>query len=69
MGLIAPKARTHLCADALFSLLRNGFTKVPDHRRDGSDMTMTDALMSGFAMFSLTCPSLLDYDKQRADAN
>jgi len=42
---------------------------VPDHRSDGSKMTWADALMSGFAMFSLTCPSLLDYDKQRADAN
>ena len=69
MGLIAPKARKHLSADALFGLLRNGFSKVPDHRSDGSKMTMADALMSGFAMFSLKCPSLLDYDKQRADAN
>src|SRR5467141_4507556 len=69
MGLIAPKARKHLSADALFGLLRNSFSKVPDHRSDGSKMTMADALMSGFAMFSLKCPSLLDYDKQRADAN
>ena len=69
MGLIAPKVRKHLSADALFGLLRNGFAKVPDHRSDGSAMTMTDVLMSGFAMFSLKCPSLLDYDKQRADAN
>ena len=69
MGLIAPKARKHLSADALFGLLRNGFSKVPDHRSDGSKMTMADALMSGFAMFSLKCPSLLDFDKQRAEAN
>jgi hypothetical protein len=69
MGLIAPKARKHLSADALFGLLRNGFSKVPDHRSDGSKMTMADALMSGFAMVSLKCPSLLDDDKQRADAN
>src|SRR5467141_2967095 len=69
MGLIAPKARKHLSADALFGLLRNSFSKVPDHRSDGSKMTMADALMSGFAMVSLKCPSLLDYDKQRADAN
>src|SRR6266481_6007372 len=69
MGLIAPKARKHLSADTLFGLLRNSFSKVPDHRSDGSKMTMADALMSGFAMVSLTCPSLLDYDKQRADAN
>src|SRR6267143_1500581 len=69
MGLIAPKARKHLSADTLFGLLRNGFSKVPDHRSDGSKMTLADALMSGFAMFSLKCPSLLDYDTQRADAN
>lgn len=69
MGLIAPKARKRLSADALFGLLRDGFAKVPDHRNDDTEITMTDALMSGFAMFSLKCPSLLDYDKQRADAN
>lgn len=69
MGLIAPKARKHLSADALFGLLRNGFAKVPDYRNEGTKITMTDALMSGFAMFSLKCPSLLDYDKQRADPN
>jgi hypothetical protein len=69
MGLIAPKARKHLSADALFGLLRNGFSKVPHHRSDGSKMTMADALMAGFAMVSLKCPSLLDYDQQRADAN
>jgi hypothetical protein len=69
MGLIAPKARKHLSADALFGLLRNGCSTVPDHRSDGSKVTMADALLSGFAMVSLQCPSLLDYDKQRADAN
>ena len=69
MGLMTPQARKHLSADALFSLLRNGFAKVPDHRSDGSAMTMPDVLMSGCAMCSLKCPSLLDYDKQRADAN
>jgi hypothetical protein len=69
MGLRAPKARKHLSADALFGLLRNGFAKVPDHRSDGTEITLPDALMSGFAMFSLKCPSLLDYDKQRAEDN
>jgi hypothetical protein len=69
MGFIAPKERKHLSADALFGLLRNAFAKIPDHRSDNAGITMTDALMSGFALFSLKCPSLLDYDKQRADAN
>lgn len=69
MGLTAPKERQHLSADALFALLRSSFAKVPDHRCDQVDIPLTDALMSGFAMFSLTCPSLLDYDKQRAEDN
>jgi hypothetical protein len=69
MGFIAPKERKHLSADALFGLLRNTFAQVPDHRSDNAKMTLTDALMSGFAMFSLKCPSLLDFDKQRAEAN
>jgi len=69
MGFIAPKERKHLSADALFGFVRSLFANVPDHRSNDTDMTLTDALMAGFAMFSLKCPSLLDYDKQRADAN
>src|SRR5712691_1971709 len=69
MGFIAHKERKHVSADALFGLLRNTFAQVPDHRSDNAKMTLTDALMSGFAMFSLKCPSLLDFDKQRAEAN
>ena len=69
MGFIAPKERKHLSADALFGLLRNTFAKLPDHRSDDAGITFADALMSGFAMFSLKCPSLLDFDKQRAETN
>ncbi len=69
MGFIAPKERKHLSADALFGFVRSLFANVPDHRSDDTDITVTDALMAGFAMFSLKCPSLLDFDKQRADGN
>jgi hypothetical protein len=69
MGCIAPKERKHLSADALFGCLRNTFAKVPDHRSDDAGIPLKDALMSAFAMFSLKCPSLLDYDKQRAEDN
>ena len=69
MGFLAPKERKHLSADALFGFVRSLFANVPDHRGDHTDMTLTDALMAGFAMFSLTCPSLLDFDKQRAEGN
>jgi hypothetical protein len=33
------------------------------------DLAFTDALMSGFAMVSLTSPSLLAFDKQRVEGN
>ena len=69
MGFIAPKERKHLSADALFGLLRNNFSNIPDHRSDDADITLTDALMSAFAMVSLTSSSLLDFDKQRAEGN
>jgi len=69
MGFIAPKERKHLSADALFGFVRSLFANVPDHRSNDTDMTLTDALMAGFAMFSLKCPSLLDFDKQRAEGN
>jgi hypothetical protein len=69
MGFIAPKERKHLSADALFGFVRSLCANVPDHRSDDTALTLTDALMAGFAMFSLTCPSLLDFDKQRAEGN
>ena len=32
-------------------------------------MTLTDALMAAFAMFSRKAPSLLAFDKERAEGN
>src|SRR2546427_2172702 len=69
MGFIAPKERKHLSADTLFGLIRSGFANIPDHRSDDAGIPLTDALMSAFAMFSLTAPSLLAFDKQRAEGN
>jgi len=69
MGFIAPKERKHLSADALFGLIRSGFANIPDHRSDDAGLPFTDALMSAFAMFSLKSPSLLAFDKQRAEGN
>jgi hypothetical protein len=31
MASVAPKARKHLSADALFRLVRNGFAHIPDY--------------------------------------
>jgi len=60
-----PKLRKHLNADALFKALHNDFSNVSDFRQDASDISMADALMSGFAVFSLKEPSLLSFDERR----
>jgi hypothetical protein len=69
MSIVAPKARTHLSADALFLLVRHGFATMPDSRGEEVDIALTDALMSAFAMFSLKAPSLLAFDQERAEGN
>src|ERR687885_1366658 len=69
MAIVAPKARKHLSADALFHLVRSGFATIPDPRGEDVDISLTDALMSAFAMFSLKAPSLLAFDKERAEGN
>src|SRR3989475_12211977 len=69
LSIVAPKARTHLSADALCHLVRSGFATIPDPRCEDGDIAFTDALMSAFAMFSLTAPSLRAFDKARAEGN
>src|SRR5437870_13111902 len=69
MSIVAPKARKHLSADALFHLVRSGFATIPDPRCEDVDISLTDALMSAFAMFSLKAPSLLAFDKERAEGD
>jgi hypothetical protein len=59
------KVRKHLNMDAMLSSLYQGFTAIDDHRRGKVDITLADALMSGFAMFSLKEPSLLAFDRRR----
>ncbi len=59
------KLRKHLNADALFKSVRVGFGKIQDHRNNNVTISLTDALMSGFAMFSLKDPSLLQFDNRR----
>jgi hypothetical protein len=69
MDVRAPQARKHLSADARFRIVRSLFANVPDGGRNQAAISLTDALMAGFAMFSLKCPSLLDFDRQRAEGN
>jgi hypothetical protein len=62
------KLRRHLNADALFNSVRNGFRKIKDHRNGDTNISLSDALMSGFAMFSAKDPSLLAFDERRSAA-
>ncbi|PIP43670.1 MAG: transposase [Deltaproteobacteria bacterium CG23_combo_of_CG06-09_8_20_14_all_60_8] len=59
------KMRAHLNADAMFATIRKSFDLVPDHRAANSKIPLADALMSGFAMFSLKDQSLLAFDHRR----
>src|SRR6266851_2294764 len=69
LSMVAPKERKHLSADSLFHVVRSGFATIPDPRGTDVDITLKDALMSAFAMFSLKAPSLLAFDKERAEGN
>jgi hypothetical protein len=69
MARVAPKARKHLSADALFRLVHTGFDHIPDYRPADVDIALSDVLMAAFAMFSLKAPALLAFDKERAEGN
>ena len=69
MAIVAPNAHKHLSADALFALVRKAFSRIDDHRSGTPDIALADALMSALAMFSLKSPSLLAFDKERAEDN
>jgi hypothetical protein len=69
MSIVAPRGRKYLSADALFNLVRSGLATIPDYRPSETDISLPDALMSAFAMFSLKSPSLLAFDKERAEGN
>ncbi|MFU8845137.1 MAG: hypothetical protein ACNA7V_15145, partial [Bacteroidales bacterium] len=60
--------RKHLNADSLFQSIHSQFFNVPDLRTIGDiKISMPDALMAGFAMFSLKDPSLLAFEQRRVN--
>lgn len=69
MVVSATKARKDLSADSLFRLIRSHFDDIPDARAGEPEIPLGDALMSGFAMFSLKDPSLLAFDERSHDPN
>src|SRR5262245_18896746 len=64
-----PNARENGSLFLTISLVHSGFASLPDHRLDDTEIALADALMSAFAMFSLKAPSLLAFDKERAEGN
>jgi hypothetical protein len=69
MAIRAPAVRQHLAADALLGLLRTGFAELVDHRSGTPDISLADALMSAFVLFSLKSPLLLAFDRERTEGN
>ena len=61
------KLRKYLNADALFMAIRREFEKIPEFRTGEVEISIQDALMSAFAMFSLKNSSLLQFDSKRKD--
>jgi len=59
--------RKILCAEGLITSVYREFKKVPDPRRisRSTAFSFTDILMSGFAIFGLKFPSLLQFDEHR----
>jgi hypothetical protein len=68
-ALPTKKARKELSADSLFRRFRALFDRIPDTRSGDVSISLGDAMMSAFAMFSLKDPSLLAFDERRRDPN
>lgn len=69
MGIVVPNVRKYLCADALLRAVHDVFDHIPEHRPGTPTISLSDALMSAFALFSLKAPSLLAFDKERTEDN
>ena len=63
------KPRKHLSFDALIKDVHSVAEKLPDHRTGKCDYSITDAVMSAIAMFSLKDVSLLKFQERRNDQN
>ena len=67
MELASRNARQDLSADSLFKMIRRRFDGLGDSRSGSIEISLGEALMSAFAMFSLKDPSLLAFDGRRRD--
>ena len=58
--------RKHLSASGMFKMAYARFEKIKDIRAENQKVSLADALMSAFAMFSLKDPSMLAFEERRA---
>lgn len=65
----AKKRQEKITFDALMQTVQTEFGKIRDHRRANARYAVTDLLGSAFAMFSLKCPSLLNFDERTKAEN
>ena len=59
------KIGEQLSASNLYKVVREGMGKIKDWRGEQAGIKLRDALLSGFALFSLKDPSLLSFDERR----
>lgn len=65
---MALQLRQLLSTSTLLSRVRETFQSITDHRQIAKNgIALTDALMSGLAVFALKFPSLLKFDEQRQE--
>lgn len=62
-----PRLRKQLSAPGLLKTIRGEFDRIGDHRSSRRAISLSDALMSGLAMFGLKYPSLLKFDEAYQD--
>jgi hypothetical protein len=67
--LLRTAVRRHLSADALIGAVRENFEAIADPRNGKAQISLADALMSAFAMFSLKDPSLLAFEERWKEEN
>lgn len=57
-----------LSSKGLHPLVQGCFSRIPDNSRRSRTISLADNLMSGFAVFSLKYPSLLQFDQHSQEA-
>jgi hypothetical protein len=59
------KSRKHLCAENFIKTIHNCFSKIKDPSNRTGKISLTNCLMSCFAIFSLKYPSLLSFEIEK----